>query len=343
MSLSVFAGCDDGSTVASSGVSSAASNTTNASTSSVTSDSNTSASGASDASVMSDLTASDVSELLSNNTGEGQKFSVPEDDYIIPPETNDDNLYYYYNCLSESLRDAYCRLTAAIANCEMTCQLASAPTEEELSLLYTCITFDQPQFFHIYAYEQANHFTYSPSDKSVIYIMYDFQISETNAAPDIDAITEYYNQIQANIKEPIEEAQKYKSTYDQISYLYYWLVDGTQISWSDHNEHPHSTIKELLIDKHGVCIGYALTLSYLYRQLGIVTTIGSGINSSNVQHTWCIAKVDGKYYACDAYFGNEHRVNFEHSSAEYLLMENYDTEEKMQVTPYAIIAGPTLG
>lgn len=271
------------------------------------------------------------------------KFSIPDDDYVIPPETNEANLYYYYNQLPDYLKDSYIKLVIAIANCKMTCQLDIEPTEAELNVLYTCITYDHPQFFHMYSYEQPNHITHSPNDKSLIYIMYDYQVSESNASPDIDEIEDIFEQIQNVAKAPLYEANKYSSVYDKVTYLYYWLVDETEISWSNYNAHPHSTIKELLVDKHGVCIGYALTLSYLYRQLGITTTVGTGINSSNVEHTWCIAKLNGKYYACDAYFANEHRVNFEHSSAEYLLMDSYDKEVEMQVTPYSFYKGPTLG
>ncbi len=298
--------------------------------------------------VVSHLTPEDVSELLNSTISvpdapivEDERLNIPEDDYIIPPQTNPANLYYFTNIVPDNLADAYCKIVAAIANCKMTCQLDAPITAEELELLFICISADNPQFFHIYSGEQPNHFSFSPNDNSVVYIMYEFK--KENSAPDIDLIKSYQAKIQEEIAEPIAEAKKYESVFDQMTYLYYWLVDGTEISWSKYNEHPHCTIKEVLLDKHGVCIGYALSLSYLYRQLGITTTTGMGVNSSNVEHTWCIPYVDGVYYACDGYFANEHRVNFEHSSAEFLFMTDYEKEKEMQVEPYKIYKGPTLG
>lgn len=362
LSLTVFAGCSDNvgstsqsnisanssgntssdaSSAGSTAISDSSSNvmTSSSAASEVTSSDNTSQN---DSSAFSDRNA--IRNILnSSSVSSDPKFSVPDDDYIIPPETNNDNLYYYYNVLPDYLKDSYCKLTAAIANCKMSCKLDIEPTDAELSILYSCITFDNPQFFHIYSYDQGNYFMHSPNDNSVIYIMYDYQVSEDNASPDVNAIKEYIEQINENMKAPLYEANKYSSVYDKIAYLYYWLVDETNISWSDYNAHSHSTVKELLVDKHGVCIGYALTLSFLIRQLDVVTSVGSGVNSSDVEHTWTLVKLDGKYYACDTYFANEHRVNFEHSSAEYLLMENYDTETNMRVDVYAVFKGPNLG
>lgn len=338
--LTCFSGCDNGGN---------ASDVTSVNTS-VADASNTDASQGenSTAPTISHLTPEDVGSILNSDVASGDatqnngnKLNIPEGDYVITPETNPANLYYFVNLVPDYLADSYCKLVAAVASCDMSCQLDITLTAEELEFLYNCIILDHPEFFHIYASEQPNHFSFSPNDNSIVYIMYEFK--KANSAPDIDLIKDYNAQIKKELEAPIAEAKKYSNVFDQLTYLYYWVVDGTNISWAKYNEHPHSTIKELFLDKHGVCIGYALSLSYLYRQLGIVTTVGSGINSSNVEHTWCIPYVNGVYYAIDGYFGNEHRVNFEHSSAEYLFMTNYDKEKEMQVTPYAIYKGPDLG
>lgn len=58
----------------------------------------------------------------------------------------------------------------------------------------------------------------------------------------------------------------------------------------------------VIVNKKGVCEGYALTIHLLYNLAGIEChiVVGGRAGSDEITHAWNIAKIDGKYYHVDA-------------------------------------------
>ena len=238
---------------------------------------------------------------------------INDESVVIPVSVPDQNLYYY-----ERLKTGESDLTWAYNEIVYAATHLANPnseygnvtevyfpddlTAEELDDVYTAVYFDHPELWFL-----------RQPDKSGCVLHPAYINGEVEEAAD---------RIVAMVADMPYEI-------DKISFLSGYMYDNFRIDWTSYNNHEHSSVKEMLLSKYGVCVGYASTFTYLLHRAGIFAITGHGKVSSGVDHCWTITLKDGIYVYTDNYFMRDKGGNTEHSLATYFCFGDtsvYDAE-----------------
>lgn len=165
----------------------------------------------------------------------------------------------------------------------------------DISDLYYDLYYSNPYLF------VANFTSYSLNSSTNIvtrmYFTYDYVPSAIEGF--YDKFNAEVKTIMSGIKSNMTDVQKAlyihdyivtNYSYDYNSYLAY-LKGNTSAIPSE-----HYTAMGVMVNKTGVCQGYALAYNYLMNKLGIESEM---VTSSSMQHAWNIIKIGGKYYHVD--------------------------------------------
>ncbi|MDR0894193.1 MAG: TIR domain-containing protein [Prevotellaceae bacterium] len=101
-----------------------------------------------------------------------------------------------------------------------------------------------------------------------------------------------------------EYVKRRLSQQEQVAYVYKWLV--TYCNYNIHSAYNQS-IYSVFVRRNSVCTGYAKAAQYLFKLLGIKSSLVFGrLNNDNEtgRHCWNIVEVDGQHYHFDACFGD---------------------------------------
>ena len=165
----------------------------------------------------------------------------------------------------------------------------------DISDLYYDLYYSNPYLF------VAKFTSYSLNSSTNIvtklYFTYDYVPSAIEGF--YDKFDAEVKKIMSGIKSNMTDVQKalyvhdYMVTnysYDYNAYLNY--MRGNKLAVPDE----HYTAMGVMVNKTGVCQGYALAYSYLMNKLGIECEM---VTSSSMQHAWDIINIGGKYYHVD--------------------------------------------
>ncbi|MEH6938322.1 transglutaminase domain-containing protein [Bacillus sp. JJ664] len=101
----------------------------------------------------------------------------------------------------------------------------------------------------------------------------------------------------------INEASKLNTNFDKVKYIHDYVVN---LAHYDYENYLNDTVPMdsyspygILINKTGVCNGYALTMYFLLNYSGVKTEYVSGVVNGN-GHAWNLVNLDGEYYYLDA-------------------------------------------
>ena len=107
-----------------------------------------------------------------------------------------------------------------------------------------------------------------------------------------------------------------KSDSAKVKYIYDWVLERSDYDWDEFNSFNRTgapsknddySVVGILLNKTGVCQGYAESFQYLCDQLGVecITVDGIGnYGNGNMAHAWNYVKVDGNWYLVDTTWGD---------------------------------------
>lgn len=208
-------------------------------------------------------------------------------------------------------------------------------TAEELQKVYIAVFCDHPEFWFLRQYDK-NGCVLNSSSNRLAYLTYAFNISEI---PELD------KDLQAAANEITAKVETFTADLDKIAYLSGYMYDNYSIDWPSYNETQHSSAMEMLLEKHGVCVGFAATTTFMLQRWGIPAIMGRGKVSSGVTHCWTIIEKDGLYNYVDNYFMKDKGSGTEHSLASFFCFTDLDvfTREHVTVSNGVLLPGSPVG
>ena len=269
---------------------------------------------------------------------------INDESVVIPVSAPDQSLYYY-----ERLKSGESDLTWAYNEIVYAATHLANPnseygnvtevyfpedlTDEELVNVYAAVFFDHPELWFLRQPDKSGCALH-PENSRLAYLTYDEDIN------DIPYINEEVEEAADKI---IAMMADMPYEIDKISFLSGYTYDNFRIDWTSYNSHEHSSVKEMLLSKYGVCVGYASTFTYLLHRAGIFAITGHGKVSSGVDHCWTITLKDGVYVYTDNYFMRDKGGGTERSLSTYFCFDDiavYDAEY-VTVAEGVILPGST--
>lgn len=146
-----------------------------------------------------------------------------------------------------------------------------------------------------------------------------------------------------------------KNDYERIYAVSKWLAKRCEYDWdyyyfsefggswqerfSDYNTKSACSY-EAIVNKRGVCAGYASATSFLLKNMGYDVVSISGKSYRNVGHAWNYVKLDGKWYALDNTWNDtddedEFRTDYFLVGADTFYLDHRVSAEDMKCYPLA--------
>ena len=256
------------------------------------------------------------------------------DDTVAVPISAPDQCLYYYDRLKNGEKDltwAYNEIVYAAshlsnpnADFENVTEVyfKEELTEAELKSVYEAVFFDHPELWFLRQPDKKGCELHPESNKFA-YLTYSENIS------DIPNITDRINSASETI---LKKVNKFTHDIDKLAFISAYIYDNYRISWPSYDDTQHSSLKEMLLDGYGVCVGFASTITYLVQKAGIPAISGHGRVSTGIEHCWTIVEHDGVYKYIDNYYMDEKGGGVEHSMSEFFCFADRKVYDNLYVT-----------
>lgn len=120
------------------------------------------------------------------------------------------------------------------------------------------------------------------------------------------------NEILAKIQPNMTDFQKAAIIHDEI-------VLNCEYSNSPDAKYTRTSVYDCIVNGYANCQGYASSMSYLLEKVGINSEI---VESSQMNHIWNLAEIDGNYYHIDATFDDPTPDRYGFVSHKYFLLSD---------------------
>jgi len=169
-------------------------------------------------------------------------------------------------------------------------------TYEEALNIVVMFEFDNPRFSFInlsagvYTFSSLNHFI-------------GLQINDRYN----DTLISYDNSSIDTVIDEIQAAVVGLSDYEKVLYIYNYLKDN--VDYTSYSASTSSIVGPIL-NREGICEGYALTFKFISDQIGIESIV---ISSDEMDHAWNMVLIEGNWYFVDVTWADT-------GDTEYFLM-----------------------
>lgn len=170
--------------------------------------------------------------------------------------------------------------------------LDSGLSEADVDKIFQCVLSDRPEYFYVEGYTYT---TFTRGDEVI-----KMELSGTYSM-EVEEAADRMAQIREAADEILQGISKDASDYDKIKYVYETVIRNTDY---DMNAPDNQNISSVLLGHASVCQGYAKTVQYLLKQLGVECTLVTGTVDGGDRHAWNLVKADGQYYYVDATWGD---------------------------------------
>ena len=272
---------------------------------------------------------------------------INDDSVVVPLSAPDQCLYYRESLISDEsdLTWAYDEIVYAAAHLANPSEGTSGVSEvyfresiseAELQEVFEAVFLDHPELWFLNQPDK-NGCVLSPQSDRLAYLFYAFDIAEI---PALD------KDIQSAANEILSKCGNLTHAIDKVGVICGYMYDNCSLFWGVYNENgEHSSIKEMLLEHGGVCVGFAATTTFLLQKSGVWAITGSGKTSTDVAHCWSIVADDGLYKYIDNYNAVKNGGGIEHSIASYFLFDTrkvYD-EEHITIRNGVLLPGSPIG
>lgn len=159
-------------------------------------------------------------------------------------------------------------------------------TDDELYDLYFLMKNDSPELFWIHS--------------STIYSS--VRLKPTYTCTQEEA-NERFSLMETKADEILSSIPTNAGDYEKVKYIHDWLAKNVEYNFVNGEPGDKHTAYDVILDRLGICSGYANAFCYLCRKCGIPCTYvgGEATYSSNFtdRHAWNKVKIDGNWYNVD--------------------------------------------
>ena len=203
---------------------------------------------------------------------------------------------YYYNQLPEYRQQAYNKIYQAILHGDEGVSIGGNLTKEDLHYVWIALYNDNPDIYN----PIQNRITYHETNGKPSDITYYTGISE-----DISAKYQQVHSLgEEAVKGILNDCSQDLSQRNIIKHIYDYVVQNMEYDINDFTQ----DISGALLNKKGVCVGYAKEFQYLCNLAGIDCTLVTGfikVDGVMELHAWNLVYLnDGTYFYTDPTFGD---------------------------------------
>ena len=199
--------------------------------------------------------------------------------------------FYCYETMEESLHQLYAEVLIATRGHLKEVPLCTRE-QKELDYAYRCVMNDHPEIYSVSGYTCVLHSANSTPVKVVYTAKYTMTEHEEAAAK--RQIDTYTKNFKAGIRNDATD-------YNKVKYTYEYLINNTEyVLDSKENQN----ICSVMIYHQSVCLGYAKSMQYLLRELGVNSTIVEGLATGGEPHAWNMVHIGSAYYFVDVTWGD---------------------------------------
>lgn len=198
------------------------------------------------------------------------------------------SIYYGRRSLSGSEIEAYDRISQAIRDHSDSVRTRGVE-HERLFELCSLVLDDHPEYFWFDGTVKAQY--HENDETHDVTLLFTYTMDNATAQARV-------SQLESRTA-PLCASLTSKSDYDKVRGVYEYVIGSTVYDDSIEDQ----SLCSVLLEGRGVCAGYTKAVQYLLQQLGVETVYASG-TAEGENHSWNVVKIDGKYYALDATWGD---------------------------------------
>lgn len=213
----------------------------------------------------------------------------PEEETKSAPVLASDN-NYAYSTLDEETKKVYDEVLDAILTHEKEVSVSTVDTKV-LENAYKAVCADYGGLFWVSGY------VYTQYTRGGTLVGMDFTPKYTMSYEERIGTQE---QIDDSVAELLSGIAGTATDYEKAKYVFEVLIQNVDYDASMEN---NQNIISVFLSRATVCQGYACATQYLLNQLGVQSTIVTGM-AEGESHAWNLVRLDGNYYYMDTTWGN---------------------------------------
>ena len=232
---------------------------------------------------------------------------------------------FYFEQLTREEQTVYVEILNALQNFEEEIVLSCLDTEV-IEKVFQYVLNDHPEIFYVDGYKYTE---YSNGDvvKKIVFAgnyIYDKEEILTRR----EKIEKAADEILAGVPDTTDE-------YEKVKYVYETIVRNTEY---DTNAADNQNICSVFLYGRSVCQGYAKSIQYLLREMGMDCSLVIGTVRGGDGHAWNLVSVNDNWYYLDATWGDAFYLfgEGEQAQKQKAAAVNYDylcvTTQQLEVT-----------
>lgn len=199
---------------------------------------------------------------------------------------------YYYQTLSEEEKEVYAYLYQEINDLSEEILFRKEIDSIVFHKSYYALLQDCPEFFWL---NSNMEITTMDKTGNVTKVAIGFtEVSVAEVEQQRAAVAEVAVEWLAEVDPSLSEYEKVKKVFEII------INHTDYVEGATNNQ----DIRSVFLGQQSVCSGYAKSMDYLLKKLGITSTIVSGSMGAGVPHCWNLVRIDGNYYWVDVTQGD---------------------------------------
>lgn len=242
---------------------------------------------------------------------ETQPEELLEDVTIQPNVDQGGNIAFLQLSLEE--QGVYTEILTSLLGMEKETVL-STKDKNRIEKAFACVMLDHPEIFYVDGYKYTEYSRDQVVDRIVFKGNYIYSANEIkNRKEKIEEVCEI---ILSGVPDTDDE-------YEKVKYIYETVIQNTEY---DTSAEDNQNICSVFLNGTSVCQGYAKSVQYLLRRMGMNAGLVVGTVRGGDGHAWNLVQVNGAWYYLDATWGDAYYLFGEEEQSMQTKTEsvNYD-------------------
>ena len=221
---------------------------------------------------------------------EGMTEHEPENDITIQAGMESASCITFLR-LSLEEQNVYAEILASLLGLENETTLSTKDTSL-IDKAFRCVMLDHPEIFYVDGYKYTEYSNGDEVNKIVF---------AGNYIYDKEEILIRREKIEEAADEIIAQAPDTTDEYEKVKYVYETIVQNTEYDIASVD---NQNICSVFLYGRSVCQGYAKSIQYLLREMGLDCSLVIGTVRGGDGHAWNMVSVNDNWYYLDATWGD---------------------------------------
>ncbi|SKC05585.1 Transglutaminase-like superfamily protein [Lachnospiraceae bacterium] len=202
----------------------------------------------------------------------------------------EDERSYCFSKLNTEQKKIYLEIYNCFLNMDDDTRLSTLDSEA-VDMIFNLVMMDHPELFFVDGYRTTETTRDGVPIKLEITGKY-------NVSKEVRKMKE--KEIESAAKAALKDCPTDGSEYDQVRYVFQWIIDHTDYSLDAPD---NQNISSVFLNGRSVCQGYSMATKYLLDRLGIFCTVVYG-TADGESHSWNLVRMDGTECYVDTTWGD---------------------------------------